>query len=113
VDLRQYFKKIREAQTALPEPFSLVVSRETSDGGKAGTISEVSRDVAARMIVEGRAVLASESEKQAYLEQQASHKKAIERAELTRRVQVTIISESDAQPAGVGEKVTPPAANRK
>jgi hypothetical protein len=113
VDLRQYFKKIRETETALTEAFPLLVSLETSDGGKPGTISEVSREVAAKMIVEGRAALASESEKQAHLERQAAHKKAAERAELGRRVQVAIISEPDSHLAIADEKATPPAATRK
>ena len=53
MDLRQYFKKIRETEAALTEPFPLVVSLHTEDGGKPGMVSEVSREVAAKMIVEG------------------------------------------------------------
>lgn len=113
MDLRQYFKKIRETESALPEAFPLLVSLETSDGGKPGRISEVSREVAAKMIVEGRAALASESERQAYLEQQVSHKKAAERADLSRRVQVAILSEADAHSAWAGEKTPPHSTTRK
>jgi len=93
VDLRQYFKKIRETESALAEPFLLVVSLETSDGGKAGTVSEVSRENGAKMLVEGRAALANESEKRAYFENAAACKKAAEKAELARRLQVAIIAD--------------------
>jgi hypothetical protein len=110
VDLRQYFKKIRETEAALTDEFPLVVSLENSDGGKPGTISEVSRELAAKSIVEGRAVLANESQKQAYLEQQASHKKAAERAELARRVQV-VLAEPDPYAASADAK-TPPATRK-
>ena len=40
----------------------MIISRETSDGGRAGVKSEVPRDVAARMIAEGTADLAGPEE---------------------------------------------------
>lgn len=95
MDVKQYYRKIHEVEAGLTEPYSVVVSVETADGGKAGIASEVSRAVAAKMIVEGRAVLASAIEKEQYLEQQALAKKSAEKAELARRVQVAIISDSD------------------
>ena len=36
MDLRVYYQKIRKIEAELPEPFVVVVSRETPDGGKAG-----------------------------------------------------------------------------
>jgi hypothetical protein len=93
MDLRQYFKKIREAETALTDSFPLVISMETSDGGKPGMVSEVSRELAARMLVEGRAVLAEEKDRQRYFERQAAIKQAAEKAELSRRLQVAIIAD--------------------
>ena len=42
-------------------------------------VSEISREEAAKLIVEGRAVLASEEEKELYREQQARAKEAAER----------------------------------
>jgi hypothetical protein len=95
MDLKQYFRKIRQVEAGLSETFPLVVSLETPDGGKPGLVSEVSREEAAKMIVEGRAVLASEEEKELYREQQARAKEAAEKAELAKRVQVAIISDRD------------------
>jgi hypothetical protein len=95
MDLKQYFRKIRQIEATLSEIFPLVVSLETPDGGKPGLVSEISRDLAAKLIVEGRAVLASEEEKELYREQQATAKEAAEKLELARRVQIAIVSDRD------------------
>ena len=108
MDVKQYYRKVREVETTLTEPYVLVVSLETSDGGRAGIVSEVQRFVAAKMIVEGRAGLASEDEKQAYLEQQSATKRAAQKAEMARRLQVAIIAEPDGDAAWSGEKALRP-----
>lgn len=95
MDLKQYFRKIRQVEATLLDRFPLVVSLETSDGGKPGLISEISRTEAAKMIVEGRAVLASEEEKEFYRQQQACAKEAAEKAELAKRVQIAIVTDHD------------------
>jgi hypothetical protein len=66
MDLRNYFQKIKEIESTIVELFTLVVSLETGDGGKAGTPTEVSRALAAKMIVEGLVRLADAAEKNAY-----------------------------------------------
>jgi hypothetical protein len=99
MDVKQYYRKIREIESGLNAPYLLVVSLETPDGGKAGLVSEVSRSVAAKMIVEARAVPANDQERAAYIEQQAARKEAAKRAELARRVQVAIITDSDLETA--------------
>ncbi len=105
MDVKQYYRKLREIETTMSEPYALVVSLETSDGGKAGMVSEVSREMAARTIVEGRGVIANEQEKQAYLERQTAGKKAALKAELAKRVHVAIISDPDLPaPAASTEK---------
>jgi anti-sigma factor RsiW len=95
VDLKQYFRKIRDFEATLNDDYPIVVSRETPDGGKPGLIAEVSRANAARMIIEGRAVLATEDEKRQYQEQQAAAKRAAEKAELAKCVQVAILNEPE------------------
>ena len=37
MDLQLYYQKIRETETKIADEFALVVSLETSDGGKSGT----------------------------------------------------------------------------
>jgi molybdenum-dependent DNA-binding transcriptional regulator ModE len=113
VDLRQYFKKIRDTESGLSDAFPLVVSLETSDGGKAGTITEVTREQAAKLIVENCARLANDAEKKAYSEKQASEKKAADRAEMARRVQVTIVGQPDFQMVDEDHPVSPSPASKK
>ena len=104
MDVRQYYRKISEAERSLEGQYFLMVSLETSDGGKAGFVSEVSRDVAAKLIVEGRAVVATQEEQDLYRERQAAARKKAEGADLARRVQVAIISESDLHASGMSKK---------
>jgi hypothetical protein len=113
VDLRQYFKKIRDTESGLADAFPLVVSLETSDGGKAGTISEVTREQASKLIVENCARLANEAETKAYFDKQASDKKASDRAEMARRVQVTIVGQPDFQVVEQDHPASPSPASRK
>ena len=96
MDLKKYFRKIHEIEATIDEAQTLVSSLETSDGGKAGIISEVSRSVAAKMIVEGSAALASKAEREQYLEQQAAARSAVKQAELAKRLHVTIVSDPEA-----------------
>jgi hypothetical protein len=113
VDLRQYFKKLRDTENGLADRYPLVVSLETSDGGTAGTVSEVTREQAAKLIVENCARLANEAEKKIYFDKQASEKKAADRAEMARRVQVTIIGQQDYQVVDQDRPMSPPPAPGK
>jgi hypothetical protein len=103
VDIKQYFRKIREIEGSLTEPYPVVFSLETSDGGKAGLACEVPRAVAAKMIVERRAALASVEEKELFFQQQEAAKKVAEKAELARRVQVAIIADPDLQTTAINK----------
>ena len=97
MEVKQYYRKVREIRDSFTEIFPLIVSLETPDGGKAGLVSEVSREIAAKMIVEGRAKLASDKEKAAYKEQQVAAKKAAEKAALAKRIQVAIIADPESE----------------
>ena len=104
MDLKQYFRKLRAIEATLADPFPIVVSLETPDGGKAGMLSEVSRFVAAKMILEGRALVATDVEKELYRDQQGAAKVLAEKAELARRVQIAVISESDLRQVDSGKR---------
>ena len=104
MDLRQYFRKIREIEAVLIEPYPLLVSLETSDGGKAGTFCESSRANAARMIAEGRAVLATPEQVEEFRTQQATARKAAEKAEMAKRIQVAIVTEPDFAGSGTNPR---------
>jgi hypothetical protein len=57
MDLREYYRKIREQEQKIAEPFVTVVSLQTRDGGRPGRKTVVPRAVAAKMIVDGKAEL--------------------------------------------------------
>lgn len=59
MDLRGYYQKLRELEAALQSEYVVVVSKETPDGGRAGTLTEVPRRLAAKLILDGAAELAS------------------------------------------------------
>ncbi len=59
MDLRTYYQTIRKIEAEITEEEAVIISRETSDGGRAGVKTEVSRELAARLIAEGTADLAS------------------------------------------------------
>ncbi len=97
MDVRQFYRKLREIESGIKEPFVLVTSLETSDGGKPGIVSEVSREEAARGIVESRVTLSTAGENKAFFDKRAAGKKAFEKADMARRLQVTIVSAPDEQ----------------
>ena len=53
MDLKVYYQKIRDIEKSIEDAFAVIVSLETPDGGKPGTLTEVSPGLAAKMIVEG------------------------------------------------------------
>ena len=64
MDLRAYYQEIRDVEAKIPGPCAVVVSVATPDGGKAGTLTEVPRRVAAKMLVDGTAKLAADGERE-------------------------------------------------
>jgi hypothetical protein len=62
MDLRAYYQKIRSIEADLTEPFVVVVSRRTEEGGKAGVKSEVPKTLAAKLIAEEKVTAASAEE---------------------------------------------------
>lgn len=106
MDVKQYFRRLREIEESFVDQYPVVISLETADGGKAGLTAEMSRPVAAKMIVEGRAVLATAEQKTAYYDYQEATKRAAEKAELAKRVQVAIIADPEFQAQAIGKKST-------
>ena len=62
MDLKNYFRKVREAEASILSPHVVVVSLPTRDGGVGGRLTEMSRELAAKLLVEGRARLAEEAD---------------------------------------------------
>jgi predicted hydrocarbon binding protein len=95
MDLKAYYQKIRDLEQDLKRTYAVVVSLETADGGAAGVLTEVAARLAAKMIVEGRARRASKEEEKEFLEHKLEAKRVSDHVEATKRMQITVLSESD------------------
>jgi len=93
MDLKAYYRKVREIEAAIQEPYVVVVSHETPDGGRAGARSEVSRGLAAQLIAQGKARLASQPETQAFRAEADAARVQMEENQLQRRVQLAVVSD--------------------
>jgi hypothetical protein len=95
MDLKRYYQRIREIESTIADAFTLVVSIETPDGGKPGTLTEVIRKVAAKMVVDGVARLATAEETERWRDAQAEAQRLAEQATLAGRVQLSVVPTSE------------------
>lgn len=91
MDLRIYYQKIREKRTTINEPFPVVVSCDTADGGKSGVLTEVTPELAAKMIVDGTARLATQEEAGKFRQRQTDAKREADDAMAASKVQLTVV----------------------
>ena len=97
MDLILYYNKIREQQQEIGEDFPVVISNQTGDGGKAGHPTEVPRAVAARMIVQGLARLATQSEAEAFRAVQVAAVREAQELATAGRVQLSVMPTADLE----------------
>ena len=97
MDLRGYYRKIREAEASIPENFPIVKSIATEGDGHGGRLTEVSRAVAARMLTDGVAELASSEEAGEFRKQAEEAREAEKQRRQASQIQFTILSEADLQ----------------
>jgi uncharacterized Fe-S cluster-containing radical SAM superfamily enzyme len=95
MDLRMFYQKLRKIEQEIADPHVVVVSHETPDGGKAGQMSEVSRNLAAKLVVEGKARLASVEEGNGFRKIIDQALQAAEQQNLAQKIQVNVVSEAD------------------
>lgn len=95
MDLRLFYQKLRKIEQEITDPHVLVVSHETSDGGRAGRKSEVSRSNAARLILEGRARLAGVEEVTEYRATMEQARQEADQRAVAQKIQVNVVSEGD------------------
>jgi len=91
MDLKIYYQKIREARRQITDEFPIVVSNETPDGGKRGRLTEVTRDLAAKMLVDGTAELASETAAAQFRQRQEEMRTAAQEELAASKVQLTVV----------------------
>jgi|SRR5437879_5182748 len=106
MDVRVYYQKIREAEGRVADEFPIVLSLETTDGGRPGVLTEVSRRVAAKLLVDGQASLASRKEAEAFRASQADAKRTFEEAAAAARLQLTVVPTSEFERMRGAQKPT-------
>jgi hypothetical protein len=95
MDLKAYYEKLRRIEAEMTDRDVVVVSLETPDGGKPGVKIEVPREIAARLIVESRARLASDDETADFRAETVEAKRQADQAAAASRMQLTVLSEAD------------------
>ena len=95
MDLKLYYQKIRDKQSEITEAFPIVVSNETADGGRPGVLTEVTPAIAAKMVVDGAAHLATAPEANAFRAGQAEAKRVADQAAAAAKVQFTVLSATE------------------
>jgi hypothetical protein len=102
MDLRQYYQNIRETEKSINHPYPVVASQKTGDGGKSGVLTEVTRQIAAKMLVDGTAQLAKAEDAEAFRKQQAAAQKQAQQAAEAAKIQIALMApESFLQLRGV------------
>ena len=91
MDLRTWCKKVRDAEASLTGEHFVMVSLATSEGGKEGVRTEVPRSIAARLIAETRARIASEEEALEFHEANRLALEQYQQEEDAKKVQVMVI----------------------
>jgi hypothetical protein len=98
MDLRQYYKKLHELESKMPEADVLVVSVDTGDGGKEGVITEVPRRNACQLILEGRARRADQKEEDEFRTQESLRRDEFERSKAASRIEVRLVDAEMLKP---------------
>ena len=91
MDLRTYYKKVRDAEATLTGEHFVMVSLETSEGGKEGVRTQVPRVIAAKLIAEVRARVATDEEANEFHEANRAGLEKHQQEEAASRVQVMVI----------------------
>ncbi len=97
MDIRMYFEKMREIEASISEPFVVVSSLPTPDGGKAGNLTQVARHAAAKLLVENRARLANEDEVREYKDRADRTRAEAEQALAKSRLQFTLLTDQESK----------------
>jgi hypothetical protein len=104
MDIRAFYQKARQVAETIAEAYAVVISLPTPDGGREGVASEVARALAALLVVEGKARLATAEEAQEFRTRAAEAKVAADQAAAASKVQITVLSEADFRALKGGSK---------
>jgi hypothetical protein len=95
MDVRSYYRKVKDTEEGLKGSEVVLVSLATPEGGKEDVRTEAPRNVAARLIVEGRARVATDAEAAEFREGLRTARQKHEREEAARRVQIVVVPQAE------------------
>jgi hypothetical protein len=95
MNLKDYYREITAQEAAIEEPFALVISLPTPNGGRAGVASEVNRATAAKLIVDKQARLATPEEVKQLRDDREEKQRLKDLASLQERVRMTRLAEDE------------------
>jgi hypothetical protein len=104
MDVRAFYQKVRQVAGTIAEAYAVVISFSTPDGGREGIASEVARTLAALLVVEGKARLATAEEVSDFRSRAAEAKAAADQLAAAGKVQFTVLSEADFRALKSGKK---------
>jgi hypothetical protein len=91
--LTDYFNQLRDLEAEIQTKDVHVVSRATSDGGKAGVITVTPKRVGCQLILEGKARLANGKEIAEFEMRQTAQRAVIAGDEFAKRIQVQVMAD--------------------
>jgi hypothetical protein len=103
MDLKRYYQELRKKEAEIDGKDIYVVSLETPDGGRAGVITQVPKKIGCKLIVEGRARLATPEEVEKFEKEEAEKRAEFLNQEFARKIQVQVVAEP-RQARGAREK---------
>ncbi len=104
MDVRVFYQKVRQVAETITEAYAVVISFQTPDGGREGIATEVARTLAALMVVEGKARLATAEEASEFRNRGAEAKAAADQLAAASKVQFTVLSEAEFRTLKSGKK---------
>jgi hypothetical protein len=97
MNLTSYYDKIRETEQQISGDCAVIVSLETPDGGRPGTLTEAPKRIAARLVVEGAARIATADEAAAFRAANQKAKAEADDAAAASKLQFTVLPAAELQ----------------
>ena len=91
MDLKAYYKKIRDMERDLPTPSVVIASLGTPDGGMAGVVTEVPTAIGARMMIDGIARIATGDEIARFHKKNEEARQAAEQMAAASKLQFVVV----------------------
>ena len=95
MDVTGYYKRLREMENGISEPFPVVASLATADGGKEGTLTETPRWLAAKMVTQGLARLATPGEIKSHHEAHAEGRRKADQEATAAKLQIAVVTAAE------------------